>query len=71
MGWMSIGLEWTLVATSKDIHMPHRGVAVSPPVGQLQTSVGEDESTNQECNRGKVSNTFLSQRLNTRKCQTS
>lgn len=27
VGSMSIGLEWTLVATSKDVHMPRRGVA--------------------------------------------
>lgn len=50
VGWMSIGLEWTLAAASRDVHMARRGVAEkaqSPPVRQLQTSVGEDESTNQ------------------------
>lgn len=56
VGWMSIGLEWTLAAASRGVHMAHRRVAAKaqpPPVGQLQTSVGEDESTNQRSATGE------------------
>lgn len=53
---MSIGLEWTLVAASKDSTCLAEGSLrrhMARPVGQLQTSVGGDESQTRGVQQGK------------------